>query len=197
MKKPKQIKFKSKYNFYPVTKDNWKDFENLFGEKGACAGCWCMYWRMKRSEYDKIRGAGTKKKMRQIIYQGTVPGILAYEDKKPIGWCSVAPREDFPVLENSRVLKRIDNKPVWSIVCFYIKKNYRKKGLSIDLINSAKAYVKVNKGKIIEGYPIEPKSGKTADVFAWTGLSTAFRKAGFKEIVRRSETRPIMRYSIK
>jgi len=197
MSRFEQIKVRSKYNFYPVTKENWKDFENLFGEKGACAGCWCMYWRMRRKEYDSLRGAGTKKKMKNLVKNETIPGILAYENDKPIGWCSVAPREDFPVLENSRILKRIDDKPVWSVVCFFIQKNYRKKGLSVELLNAAKAFVKTNKGKIIEGYPVEPQTGKTADVFAWTGLSTAFRKAGFEEVLRRSQTRPIMRYSFK
>ncbi|MGB5288785.1 MAG: GNAT family N-acetyltransferase, partial [Ignavibacteriaceae bacterium] len=152
------------------------------------------YWRMRRKEYDSLRGAGTKKKMKNLVNKGIVPGILAYDDKLPVGWCSVAPREDFHVLDNSRVRKRIDDKPVWSVVCFYINKNYRKKGLSVELLNAAKNYVKMNKGKIIEGYPVEPKSGKTADVFAWTGISSAFKKAGFKEITRRSETRPIMRF---
>jgi GNAT superfamily N-acetyltransferase len=197
MNKDLKIKVKSKFNFYPVTKENWKDFEKLFGEKGACAGCWCMYWRMKRKDYDAQRGSGTKKKMKSIVESGIIPGILAYDDDKPVGWCSVAPREDFPVLENSRVLKRIDNKPVWSIVCFFILKEYRNKGLSVELLNAAKAFAKMKKGKIIEGYPVEPKSGKTADVFAWTGFASAFKKAGFTEIIRRSETRPIMRYIIK
>lgn len=134
--------------------------------------------------------------MKNLVNNGTVPGIIAYDNNKPVGWCSVAPREDFPVLENSRVLKRIDEKPVWSIVCFFIQKEFRKKGLSLELLNAAITFVKMNKGKIIEGYPVEPKSGKTADVFAWTGLASAFRKAGFKELERRSETRPIMRYII-
>lgn len=196
MNKDLKIKLKSKFKFYPVTKINWKDFENLFGEKGACAGCWCMYWRMRRKDYDLQRGSGTKKMMKNLVNNGTVPGIIAYDNNKPVGWCSVAPREDFPVLENSRVLKRIDEKPVWSIVCFFIQKEFRKKGLSLELLNAAITFVKMNKGKIIEGYPVEPKSGKTADVFAWTGLASAFRKAGFKELERRSETRPIMRYII-
>lgn len=197
MSKPEKIKIKSRYDFYPVTKENWEDFENLFGEKGACAGCWCMYWRMQRKEYDRLRGDGTKKKMKNLVSKGIVPGLLAYENKLPIGWCSVAPREDFAVLDNSRVLKRIDDKPVWSVVCFFINKNYRRKGLSVELLNTLKVFVKLNKGKIIEGYPVEPKSGKTADVFAWTGLSSAFRKAGFKEVERRSKSRPIMRFTIK
>ena len=191
-----KIKIRSKFDFYPVTKENWNDFEYLFGEKGACAGCWCMYWRLRRKEYDNLRGSGTKRKMKSLVNDGTTPGILAYDDKRPVGWCSVAQREDFRVLENSKVLKRIDAQPVWSVVCFFINKEYRKQGLSVELLNAAKKYVKNNKGKIIEGYPVEPKKGKTADVFAWTGLASAFRKAGFGEIVRRSETRPIMRFSI-
>lgn len=197
MNKNLKIKIKSKFNFYPVTKDNWKDFENLFGEKGACAGCWCMYWRMRRKEYDALRGSGLKRKMKSIINGGSIPGILAYFNNEPIGWCSIAPREHFPVLDNSRVLKRIDDKPVWSVVCFFINKNYRKQGVSVELLNAAKKFVQMNRGKIVEGYPVEPKSGKTADVFAWTGLSSAFTKAGFKEVARRSETRPVMRYLIK
>jgi len=122
MNKDLKIKVKSKFNFYPVTKENWKDFENLFGEKGACAGCWCMLWRLRRKEYDRLRGAGNKRKMKSLVYAGIVPGILAYDNENPVGWCSIAPREDFPVLENSRVMKRIDDKPVWSVVCFFINK---------------------------------------------------------------------------
>lgn len=197
MNKAHLTKARSNFKFFPVTKENWNDFEQLFGEKGACAGCWCMYWRMRRKDYDAQRGSGTKRKMKKLVNNGIVPGILAYDNNKPIGWCSVAPRDVFPVLENSRILKRIDNEPVWSVVCFFINKNYRRQGLSVKLLKAAKAFVKMNKGKIIEGYPVEPKSGKTADVFAWTGLASAFRKAGFKEIIRRSETRPIMRCTIK
>ncbi len=197
MNKNLKIKIKSKFNFSPVTKENWKDFENLFGEKGACAGCWCMYWRMRRKEYDALRGSGLKRKMKNIVNGGSIPGLMAFINNEPVGWCSVAPREHFPILDNSRVLKRVDDKPVWSVVCFFINRNYRRQGLSVDLLNAAKKFVRMNKGKIIEGYPVEPKSGKTADVFAWTGLSSAFLKAGFKEVARRSETRPIMRYSIK
>ena len=98
---------------------------------------------------------GTKNKMKGLINKGIVPGILAYDDKQPIGWCSVAPREDFPVLENSRVLKRIDDKPVWSVVCFYINKNYRKKGLSVELLNAAKNFAKLKKGTNVEVLDIE------------------------------------------
>jgi len=196
-----QIKIKSKYSFFPVTNERWKDFEKLFGEKGACAGCWCMYWRLKQSVLDAQKGNGNKQAMKKIIISDNIPGIIAYHNNDPVGWCSVARREDFPRLANSRVLKPVDEKSVWSVVCFFIHKDYRKKGLSIALLNAAKKYVKSGGGKILEGYPIEPKKDKMPDAFAWTGLSAAFLKAGFKEVARRSErrseTRPIMRYYLK
>jgi GNAT superfamily N-acetyltransferase len=103
-------------------------------------------------------------------------------------------REDFPALKRSRILKKIDDEPVWSITCFFIEKSWRKRGLSVQLIKAAVDYAKKHGGKIIEGYPVEPKKEKTADVFVWTGLASAFKQAGFSECARRSETRPIMRY---
>ncbi len=192
-----QIRIRSKYKFIPVTNERWKDFEKLFGEKGACAGCWCMYWRLKQSVLDAQKGNGNKRAMKKIIGSGKIPGILAYSEGEPIGWCSVAPREDFSRLDNSRILQPVDEKPVWSVVCFFIHKDHRKKGLSIALLNAAKKYVKSSGGKILEGYPIEPKKDKMPDAFAWTGISAAFQSAGFKEVARRSETRPIMRFYLK
>ena len=192
-----QIKIRSKYNFFPVTTERWKDFEKLFGDKGACAGCWCMYWRLKQSVLDAQKGNGNKRAMKMIIGSDKIPGILAYSKGEAIGWCSVARREDFSRLDNSRILKPVDEKSVWSVVCFFIHKNYRKKGLSTALLNAAKKFVKANGGKILEGYPVEPKKDKMPDVFAWTGLSAAFQSAGCKEVARRSETRPIMRFYLK
>jgi len=192
-----QIKIKSNFTFYPVTKERWKDFEILFGEKGACAGCWCMYWRIRQSVWEKQKGDGNKKAIKKIIFSDEVPGILAYLNDEPVGWCSVAPREEFIKLGNSRILKPVDDNLVWSVVCFFIHRNYRRKGLSVALLNAVKKFVKSNGGKIIEGYPVEPKKDKMPDAFAWTGLSEAFKKAGFKEVLRRSETRPIMRYYLK
>ena len=182
--------------FKPLTRKNWDDFETLFGEKGASGGCWCMWWRLKRSEFEKNKGIRNKEAMRNIVNSGEIPGLLAYLDDKPVGWCSVAPREKFTSLERSRVLKRIDDKLVWSIVCFFIDKHYRNKGISVKLLSSCIKYVKEKGGKVIEGYPIEPKKGRIPEVFAWTGLANTFKTTGFVECARRSETRPIMRYYI-
>ena len=185
-----------KLEFHPVTQKRWSDFETLFGEKGACGGCWCMWWRLTRKEFERQKGEANRLAMKTIVESGEIPGLLAYSEKRPLAWCSVAPRESFPALERSRVLKKIDDRPVWSISCFFINKDFRKKGLSVRILEAAVDYVKQQGGNIVEGYPVEPKQGKTADAFAWTGLASFFKKAGFVECARRSETRPIMRFYV-
>ena len=183
--------------FHPLTIHRWLDFEELFGERGACGGCWCMWWRLKRSEFERTKGEGNRLAMKAIVESGVVPGILAYVGDKPVAWCSVAPREHFPVLGRSRILKPIDDTPVWSIVCFFVDKRYRNQGMSVRLLGAAIEYVKQQGGKVLEGYPVEPKKDRTPAVFAFTGLASAFRKAGFVKCLRRSETRPIMRFYIE
>ena len=183
--------------FHPVTPKRWKDLEKLFGERGASGGCWCMWWRLSRSQFNKQKGVGNKKALKKIVASGEIPGILAYSNGEPIGWCSVSPRERFPVLERSRILKRIDEKPVWSVVCFFVAKPFRRKEVTIELLKAAIEYAKKCGAKIVEGYPVEPKKTKMPDVFAYTGLASAFRQAGFVEVLRRSDTRPIMRYFVR
>ena len=182
--------------WYPLTKDRWPDFENLFGEKGACGGCWCMLWRLKRSQFDRQKGEGNRRAMKSIVASGEPPGILGYIDHTPVAWCSVAPREKFPALQRSRVLKRIDDQPVWSISCFFVHKHHRGKGVSICMAEAVVEYVRQCGGNLVEAYPVEPKKDRTAPAFAWTGLASAFRRAGYVECARRSETRPIMRRRI-
>jgi len=182
--------------FHPLTLKRWGDFEQLFGVRGACGGCWCMWWRLKRSEFERQKGEGNRKAMKAIVDSGEIPGILAYIGKKSVGWCAVAPRESYPVLERSRILKSVDATPVWSVSCFFIHKNFRNKGLSVRLLHAAIAHVKDHGGRVVEGYPVEPKKDRMPPAFAWTGLASGFKKAGFTEVARRSETRPIMRFDI-
>ena len=182
--------------FHPLTPERWADLETLFGEHGACGGCWCMWWRLTRSEFMQHRGEGNKRALEDIVSSGKVPGILAFVGGQPVGWCALAPRESFPKLARSRILKRVDDEPVWSVVCFFVAKAFRRKGVSTRLLKAAVDYSRKQGGKIVEGYPVEPKKEWTPDPFAYTGLASAFRKVGFVEVVRRSETRPIMRYMI-
>jgi GNAT superfamily N-acetyltransferase len=180
-------------DFHPLTPGRWKDLEALFGPRGACGGCWCMWWRLKRSQFEKQKGPGNRRALKKIVDSGEIPGLLAYAHGQPIAWCSVGPREAYPVLERSRILKRVDDKPVWSVVCFVVAKPFRRHGISVKLLKAAVEYAKKRGAKIVEGYPVEPKKASMPDVFAYYGFASTFRKAGFAEVARRSETRPIMR----
>jgi len=182
--------------FYPLTPERWADLEALFGPRGATGGCWCMWWRLKRSEFDRQKGEGNRQAFKLIVASGRPPGLLAYANGRPVGWCAIEPRQNYPVLERSRNLKRVDDKPVWSITCFFVAKPYRGQGLTVALIKAAVDYAREQGAEIIEAYPVEPKSEEMPAVFAWTGFASAFRQAGFEEVLRHSETRPIMRYII-
>jgi GNAT superfamily N-acetyltransferase len=156
-----------------------------------------MWWRVTAKEFERDKGEKNRRAMKQIVDSGTVPGILAYLGREPVGWCSVAPREDFPRLSRSRILRPVDDRSVWSIVCLFVAKEHRNRGVSTSLIKEAVRYVERKKGRIVEGYAVEPKKGRMPEAFAFHGLVTAYLKAGFREVARRSETRPIMRYEMR
>jgi len=155
-----------------------------------------MYWRLSRTQFDEQQGELNRRNIMALVDSGNIPGILAYAGDEPVGWCSIAPREEFPTLGRSRILKPVDDQPVWSVVCFFVARGQRRKGLTVHLLKTAIEYARSNGAKIIEGYPVEPKAGKAPDVFVYTGLLSAFKKAGFTEVLRRSATRPIMRYNL-
>jgi GNAT superfamily N-acetyltransferase len=186
-----------KLDFHPLTPDRWKDFEQLFGPRGACGGCWCMFWKKPRKQYHADAYEKNRLDQKKIVDEGVVPGILAYLDGKPVGWCGIEPRENYPALERSRILKPVDDKPVWSVTCFFVAKKYRHQGITVALLREAVDFASSRGGKIVEGYPVEVKSGKSADAFIFTGTATAFKHAGFVEVARRSPTRPIFQCSIK
>ena len=180
----------------PLTPDRWSDLERLFGERGACGGCWCMWWRLTRSEFDRRKGPANRRAFREIVRSGDPPGLLACVHDEPIAWCSVGPREAYPVLDRSPVLKRVDDRPVWSIVCFFVARPWRRRGLSVRRIEAAVEHARAGGATLVEGYPVEPKKDEMPDVFAFTGLPSAFHAAGFVEVARRSPTRPILRLEI-
>ena len=148
-------------------------------------------------EFERQQGEGNRRAMKQIVESGEIPGILAYQASEPIGWCSVAPREAFHSLNRSPVLKRIDQKQVWSIVCFFIARGYRNRGVTIDLIKAAVHYIRRKGGKVIEAYPTDPRGRRLAPVSSFMGLPSVYEKAGFVECGRPSKSKAIMRYYIK
>jgi GNAT superfamily N-acetyltransferase len=185
-----------KLTFQPATAARWADVEELFGERGACGGCWCMFWRLPRKDFDAGKGAANKSAFKKIVRSGEKPGVIAYLDQEPVSWCAIARREDYSALERSRILQPVDDQPVWSISCLFVKKPYRRQGVSTQLLRAAVEFAASQGAKIVEGYPVEPSMEKMPDPFLWHGVPSAFRAAGFKEVLRRSNSRPIMRFVI-
>jgi GNAT superfamily N-acetyltransferase len=186
----------SEPKFFPLNPDHWTDFETLFGPRGACAGCWCMFWKQTRKDFEAMRGETNRLAQKAIVDSGIIPGLLAYVDGVPAGWIAVEPRSEYSALARSRVLAPLDETPVWSVPCFFVDKKFRRQGLTVGLLKAALEYVKSKGGKVVEGYPVETKDEKAPPVFIYTGTLSAFKQAGFTEAGRRSATRPIMRYYI-
>jgi hypothetical protein len=115
------------FRFEPVTEKHWKDLTTLFGERGACGGCWCMSWRKSKDQFQRDKGAANRASLKALVKHGPLPGILAYAGEQPAGWCAVAPRSEYVTLAKSRVLRPVDDAPVWSVSCFFIAKPYRRK----------------------------------------------------------------------
>jgi GNAT superfamily N-acetyltransferase len=188
----------STWRFLPATRERWVDLEKLFGRGGASGGCWCMYWRMPHAEFRALKGEDHKQALKAFIESGGMPGLLAYDGDRAVGWCSFGPRQDFPTIRNSRMCASVDDQPVWSVVCFFVASRYRRQGMTVALLSAAVDWAKEHGATIVEGYPVEPSSTKPelAPVSGYTGLASAFRQAGFVEVARRSETRLVMRYYI-
>ena len=185
---------------HPLTADRWADFATLFGARGAYGGCWCMFFRLPRAAYREgcaDQGAGNKRAMRALVRRGSAPGLIAYDGDTPVGWCALAPREEYAGLVRSRIAKPIDDKPVWSVTCFYVARTHRRRGVTVALLAAAAKHVAALGGRILEGYPTEGTTGAWADVTAFHGTVAAFAKAGFAEVARPSKTRAVMRRTVR
>jgi GNAT superfamily N-acetyltransferase len=152
-----------------------------------------MTWRLPRARFAQGKGAGNRAAFRRRVRSGVPPGLLAYIDGRPVGWCAVAPRSEYDYLARSRVLRPVDDSAVWSVSCLLVAKPYRGRGLSVRLLGAAVKMAGEAGAEIVEGYPVIPYASRMPDAFAWTGTLTAFLAAGFEEVARGSPKRPIMR----
>jgi GNAT superfamily N-acetyltransferase len=182
--------------YKPLTPAEWPDFVQLFQEHGIQNGCWCMYWRIRREDCHHQYGEGNKQAFKAIVDSGSVPGILAYLDGQPVGWCSVAPREHFAVLDRSPTLKRVDDQPVWAITCFFVSAPYRRLGMTESLIQAAIRYAVGQGARVIEAYPLRTEITKLLPYERFMGIESTFERLGFQVVARRSDRRPVMRLEI-
>lgn len=184
--------------YHPVTPDRWSDLERLFGPSGACSGCWCMYWRIPRKQWSANGNRGNHEALAAIVAAGPAPGILAYAAGEPIAWCSIAPREAHAALERSRVLARVDDRPVWSITCFFVAKTYRRQGLMEQLIEAAVDYAGNQGASVVEAYPTDIGEGqKLTGSSGYMGSVQTFARTGFVEVARRGYGHLIVRREMR
>jgi GNAT superfamily N-acetyltransferase len=178
----------------PASPKRWPDLERLFGPRGACGGCWCMHWRLTAADYEAGKGPLNRRRLKDRVEAGSPPpGLIAYADDEPIGWCALGPRSEFLRFERSRILGPVDDRPVWSIVCFFVAPRHRARGVTRQLLSAAVELAAAHGATVVEGYPVQPQGASIPPVFAFTGLASVFADAGFREVARRSATRPIMR----
>lgn len=180
----------------PVAPEQWDDLERLFGPGGE-GGCWCMWLRLTARAFRENGNAGNRGALHAIVDDGLVPGLLGYRDGEPVGWVSVAPREDFGRLERSPITKSVDDAPVWSIVCFLIARSHRRSGVARALLEGAVAYAAERGAEVVEGYPLDPAERRVRDDDAWNGTLAMFTAAGFTPVVTRRPGRPIVRRVVR
>ncbi len=182
-----------------LTPELWPDLEKLFGKNGACAGCWCMWWRQELGEkYTEMQGAPNKRRFKKLVSDGEVYGALAYADGEAVGWINFGPRSDFPKLDRAPSLACNDAEKVWSVPCFFVRRDFRGHGVSEALLDHALRGMKRRGVKTAEGYPVAPpKSGELPDAFAFTGLESTFSRAGFKPTEKTKYKRKRVRKTLK
>jgi GNAT superfamily N-acetyltransferase len=182
-----------KLTFQPLAPDLWPALEDLFGKNGACKGCWCMYWRLG-SAYRKQSADDNKTAFRHVVNQGPPPGLLAFHGPLAVGWCQLTPRSALPWMDRTWRLKPVDEIPVWSLSCLYVRIGYRKRGVTAQLIQAALRTAKRAGAPALEAYPLDASKSPSA---SGTGYRSTFARAGFKAIACRTAARPIMRYDFR
>jgi GNAT superfamily N-acetyltransferase len=182
-----------KLHIRPLTPDLWPALEDFFSDNWPCGGCWCMYWRIG-SAYRKQPGKTNKAAFREVVKKGPPPGLLAFEGDLAVGWCQITPRDALPWLDRSWRLRRVDETPVWSISCFYVRKGYRKRGVTSALIMAALKAAKQAGAPALEAYPLDADLTTSGSS---TGYVSTFSRAGFRIVGRHAPPRPIMRRDLR
>ncbi|WP_210239561.1 GNAT family N-acetyltransferase [Mesorhizobium sp. B2-8-9] len=178
-----------KFAIRVLTPQLWPALEDLFGEKGATAGCWCMYWRIGAG-YRKQPADRNRSAFKTVVQRGPPPGLLAFEREKAVGWCQITPRSALPHLGRVWRLRAGDDVPVWSLSCLYIRIGYRRRGIATALIEGAVALAFKSGAPAVEAYPIDAELSPSASS---TGYVSTFERMGFVRVPSPTRERPILR----
>lgn len=176
----------------PLVLDRFSDLETVMGERGVARRCFCMHWR--RPDGDYLDEMDNRDRFAEIAAEGPPPGLIGYIDDEPVGWVQVGPRTDFPTIKRSRLLKPVDEVEPWTINCFVVRTGRRSSGIGRGLLAGAIAYARSQGAGIIEAYPVDGERSSVVDYF--TGTMGMFDEHGFAEIIRRNDTRPIVRLTL-
>jgi len=175
----------------PLTAGLWPALEDLFGRAGASNGCWCMYWRIGPRYKDRPR-EDNKRDLERLATSGPPPGLLAFDGEVPAGWCELAPRTSLAWLAHARYLRPVDDLPVWSVPCFYVRRTHRGQGVPDALIEAALSAAAAFGAPALEAYPVDTAvPGHSRNLFP--GVASAFARHGFQVVARHKPDRPIMR----
>lgn len=189
-----------------LTPSDWPQVEELFGQRGACGGCWCMHWRREKGgkAWEAVKGSPNRKAFKKLVENGEAHGILAFDGECPIGWCNFGRRSEFPRLDRTKAYGldgpgEPSTDQIWSINCLFITKDYRNLGLSQQMVEAAVKAIRKRKGRIIEAYPVTLTldGQKLPAAFAYTGPELIYQRIGFKEHQRLSRSRPLYRLEFK
>jgi GNAT superfamily N-acetyltransferase len=179
--------------FRPVTRETLGDVGRFSACHGKFRYCSCMRWRLRSTEYQRSTKDSRVAALDALVHAGVPVGVLAYIGGEPVGWCSIAPRDTYAALERFRALPRLDGEPVWSVVCFFVDRHARRQHVTLGLLKAAVDYARACGATIIEGYPVEPGPR----LYTYMGSPSVFRKAGFRNVTPRGQTRQVMRYLVK
>lgn len=182
-----------------ATPERWDDVADLFERKGPHGGapqtdgCWCQFWHLRGNAYWDGHGARNREGLEGEIRGGAEPGLLAYVDDVPVGWCRLGPRESFERLEHSVKLARVDDQEVWSVVCFFVHPSAKRTGVASALLDAALARATAEGAPVLEGYAV--REGHM-NIDAYTGYLPMFLHAGF-DVVRAAGRRTIVRRALR
>ena len=144
---------------------------------------------------DTTRAAAFRAELKALVDGGRPPGLLGYQGKTPVGWVSLGPREEFAKLRRSPVMKAVDDRPVWSIVCFVVPGEHRHRGVARALLDGAIAWAAKQGATLLEAYPVD-RPAPSKDDAMWFGAKSMYDAAGFVEVARRKPERPVVRLSL-